>query len=429
MDCRILRQMMVKADGNVVCDDSNGYFINLGQVSDAPGWSVSQILTGGVYAHVRRSFSEDRVPWPGICETCDLFSKNGIARDTLAHRMRIMVEPTLHCRLACPTCKRGQESRRRGGSWNLSPDLFAALLKSCAKENILVEEVQYLGWGEPLLHAEFAELTRVARALAPAAVQEVTTTGNIEWHDGLAEISLDRIVVSCDGVRQDSYGKFRRNGDLAAVQAFMKHARAGLPPRTFLEWKYIVFDTNDTDEELLEAQRIAEAIGVDSLLFILTNSKNRSRRFDTGGLGSFPLKSSIASVMPAAAMMKTSWVGQILPEQSNLGEQRRATLYLDRATITESDLMVLEGWSLGADMNYVESIDLIIGNQVRSRTRTIHRRQDVLSANPGSEGPDSGFIIRFPIDTIPHEETLLFAVATKAGEQRFHAKVQFKRVA
>jgi hypothetical protein len=429
MDCRILRQMMVKADGNIVCDDSNGYFINLGQVSEAPGWSIAQVLTGGVYAHVRRSFSEGRVPWPGICETCDLFSQNGIPRDTLGQKTRIMVEPTLHCRLACPTCKRGQESRRRAGSWDLSPPLFAALLKSCAKENILVEEVQYLGWGEPLLHAGFAELTQIARSLAPAAVQEVTTTGNIEWHAGLGDVSLDRMVISCDGVRQESYEKFRRRSDLAAVQRFMKDARAGLPAHTFMEWKYIVFDSNDTDEELLEAQRIAEAIGVDSLLFILTNSKNRSQRFETGSLAAFPLKSSIASVMPAAAMMKTSWVGQVLPDESQLGAQRRATLYLDRATITESDVIVLEGWSLGADLNYVESIDLIVGNQVRSRTRTIHRRQDVLSANPGSEGPDSGFIMRFPTDAVPKEETFLFAVNTKAGEQRFHAKVQFKRVA
>jgi MoaA/NifB/PqqE/SkfB family radical SAM enzyme len=90
-----------------------------------------------------------------------------------------MVEPTLSCRLACPTCKRVQEANRRAGSWDLDPDLFAALLRSCARHNIVVEEIHYLGWGEPLLHTAFDRLTQIARELAPAAVQEVTTTGNI----------------------------------------------------------------------------------------------------------------------------------------------------------------------------------------------------------------------------------------------------------
>ena len=427
MDCRVLRQIMVKADGNLVCDDSNGYFINLGQVSHAPGWSIAQVLTGGVYAHVRRSFSEGRVPWPSVCETCDLFSKHASPRDTLDRKMRVMVEPTLHCRLACPTCKRGQEAKRRGGAWDLSPELLSALLTSCAKENISVEEIHYLGWGEPLLHSEFDRLTQVARALAPSAVQEVTTTGNVEFHDGLKNASLDRVVISCDGVQQDSYAKFRRQGHLPTVFQFMRDARAGLARRTVMEWKYIVFENNDSDEELLEAQRLAEEFDVDSLLFILTNSKNRSPRFNTGNLGAFPMRSSIATVMPAAALMKTGWVGQVVSEDSKLGAQRRATLYLDRCTITESNLMVVEGWALAADLGYVDRVELIIGNQVRSRVRTMHRRPDVLSAFPGAAGPDSGFLIRFPIEAVRREETLVLAVATQNGEQRFHAKVQFRK--
>lgn len=433
MDCRILRQLMLKSDGNLVCDDSNGYYITLGEVSTAAGWSIAQVLAGGVYGHVRRSFAEGRVPWPSVCETCDLFSRNGMPRDTLGSRVRVMVEPTLHCGLACPTCKRVQEAGRRAGGWTLEPERFAALLKSCAKERLAVEEIQYLGWGEPLLHPQFDRLTEVAREHAPAATQEVTTTGNVAFHDGLRAAKLDRVVISCDGVRQDTYQTFRRKGRLATVMQFMRDARAGFAARPWLEWKYIVFDHNDSDAEIAEAQTLAEELGVDSILFILTNSKNRSTRFDAAGIDEFPIRSPIASVMPAAAMMKTGWTGTVVAEDSSLGAGDKAMLHLDRCTVTESDIVVLEGWSLAADGGYVESIALLAGNRMRARVRTQHRRTDVARARPDAAGPDCGFLIRFPAGlmapgTSP-DATYVFLVTTAAGEQRFHARLRFERPA
>ena len=222
------------------------------------------------------------MPWPSICETCDLFSQHGVARDTLKSRMKVMVEPTLHCGLACPTCKRVQEGNRRAGSWNLEPDLFGALLRSCASLDSVVEDIRYLGWSEPLLHAEFDRLTQIARKYAVSATQEATTTGNLTFHDGLKAARLDRVVVSCDGVRLEGYQKFRRKGHLPTVMRFIRDAKTGFAARPLMEWKYIVFEHNDSDEEIGEAQRLAESIGMDSILFILTNSKNRSLRFTSG---------------------------------------------------------------------------------------------------------------------------------------------------
>ncbi|CAN2533020.1 hypothetical+protein [Methylocapsa aurea] len=426
MDCRILRQLMLKADGHLVCDDSNGYFINLGVVSTTRGWSVAQVLTGAAYSHIRTSFEEGRIPWRDICDSCDLFSKDGIARDTLDRRIRIMIEPTLSCRLGCPTCKRGLEAGRRSGDWDLDPTLFQSLLQSCATQHIEVEEIQYLGWGEPLLHPAFDRLTQIARDYAPNACQEVTTTGNIDFHDGLPAAQIDRIVVSCDGVRQDAYEQFRRNGRLSDVFDFMRDAKQRFHSRPFVEWKYIVFSHNDSDAELVEAQALADQFAVDSLLFILTNSKNRSRRFDVDNIDDFPLRSNIASVVPAAARMKTSRSGALIPEGSALGDRPLATLFLDRCSITESDMAVLEGWTLDADKSYVESIDVIVGNQVRTRARTIHRRSDVVASRPDVEGPDCGFVLRFPLKRTVEEETFLFVVRTRAGDETFRAHIAFR---
>ncbi len=180
------------------------------------------------------------------------------------------------------------------------------------------------------------------------------------------------------------------------------------------------------DAELVEAQALADQFAVDSLLFILTNSKNRSRRFDVDNIDDFPLRSNIASVVPAAARMKTSRSGALIPEGSALGDRPLATLFLDRCSITESDMAVLEGWTLDADKSYVESIDVIVGNQVRTRARTIYRRSDVVASRPDVEGPDCGFVLRFPLKRTVEEETFLFVVRTRAGDETFRAHIAFR---
>ncbi len=75
MNCRILHALTLKSDGHIACADSNGYNIILGEVSDKSGWNVRTVLEGSVYQHVRRSFANGVVPWPGVCESCDLFMK------------------------------------------------------------------------------------------------------------------------------------------------------------------------------------------------------------------------------------------------------------------------------------------------------------------------------------------------------------------
>jgi hypothetical protein len=428
MDCRILRQIMLKADGHLVCDDSSGYFINLGEVSAAKSWSIGQVLGGAIYNHVRRSFAGGQVPWPGICETCDLFSRSIAPHDTLNHRIRIMIEPTLACGLACPTCKRRLEAGRRAGNWTLDPALLESLLASCARERIEVEEINYLGWGEPLLHPDFHKLTQIARTLAPHAVQEVTTTGNIVFHSGLENTELDRMVVSCDGVRQESYAAFRRNGFLPDVWQFMRTARARMSTRTFIEWKYILFEHNDSDEDLLHAQHLADEFGIDSLLFIITNSKWHSKRFGIHNINEFPLKSPITSVMPAAALQKLAFQGQIVENESLLGHQAVASLFVDSCSVTESQIMIIEGWALASDLSFVDYLELRRGVAEPIRLKPALRRMDVPATFPGAAGPDCGFSLRVPVDAAPTCETLDFLAVCAKGTQEFRAVICFHQM-
>lgn len=84
MDCRILRQITLKADGHLACDDSAGYGIDLGLVRAGGKWKLRDILEGPIYSHVRSSFQQGRTPWPTVCEGCDLLALGAAPNDILS---------------------------------------------------------------------------------------------------------------------------------------------------------------------------------------------------------------------------------------------------------------------------------------------------------------------------------------------------------
>jgi hypothetical protein len=96
------------------------------------------------------------------------------------------------------------------------------------------------------------------------------------------------VTFSIDGASQASYERYRRRGrfDVAIgnlrAMADEKH-RSGrdLP---FLNWRYILFTWNDSDEEMARARAIAAEVGVDRLCWELTDHPESaySRRFVPG---------------------------------------------------------------------------------------------------------------------------------------------------
>ncbi|QRE75210.1 radical SAM protein [Methylobacterium aquaticum] len=425
MDCRILRQLTLKADGHLSCDDSNGYYIHVGDVANKPGWSIKQVFGGAIYEHIRRSFQDGRVPWPGKCETCDCFSPHDRPSDTLESRVRIMVEPTLDCRLACPSCKRRQELGRRRSDDHLAPGLLGSLVRSCVRSGIAVDEVHYLGWGEPLLHPDFRELVETVRALSPGTIQEVTTTGNADFRASLGDTYIDRVVVSCDGVRQDEYRKYRINGSLEEALRFMREAKLHGHPDTFVEWKYILFDGNDHPDDLIQAQALAEEFGLDSLLFIVTNSKTRSLRYTNDTIAEIPIRWRRTRVSPAAAMMIGSRIsGHVDPARSQLGDKDNASLYIDECRVTRGNMLTVSGWSLGADGSYVDEVELTAGLH-RQVTQTGDLRHDVAAARSNAQGARCGFLFRVPLGEGPMPDALALTVKVRNHTQDFSAAVNW----
>ena len=179
---------------------------------------------------------------------------------------------------------------------------------------------------------------------------------------------------------------------------------------TFLEWKYILFEHNDSDEDILRAQEIAEDVGVDSLLFIITNSKWHSERFTVDHLNDLPLRSPIATVSPAAAMNAVAFDCRIVPDHTQgLG-------FIDKCTISVGKFLTVEGWALDESGAYASGVELLIDNAIRAKTRTTLRREDVLAAYPRSAGGRSGFMFRVPVNVDALPNSIKVRVSGASGE-------------
>ena len=114
----------------------------------------------------------------------------------------------------------------------------------------------------------------------PAAHTVITTHGNIPYRPWILTCGLDALRLSVDGAFPQNYAKYRVGGKLDTVLQLMRDVRdekARTGARLNVEWKYILFEWNDSDDELREAARLARELHV-SLRFCRTHSEGRSQR-------------------------------------------------------------------------------------------------------------------------------------------------------
>lgn len=126
----------------------------------------------------------------------------------------VSIEPNNTCNLQCSECPTGNKSlTREKGQINLAD--FDTLI------NHLPSTVFYVNLyfqGEPLLHSDIIEIIRKLKARH--IYVSLATNGhflNETLSRSLVDAGLDCIIVSLDGFDQDSYEKYRVNGDFHRV--------------------------------------------------------------------------------------------------------------------------------------------------------------------------------------------------------------------
>jgi hypothetical protein len=380
----------------------------LGQLED--GFSLRGLLDGPAYDHVRRELEAGRAPWPGICERCGFFRPHQPYRARTAHRITtFQVEPTLLCTLACPACSRAEQIRTRPGPKSLTLDRFERVLKSAVAEQIEIEWIEYCGQGEPLAHRGFHDFVAKVRQIMPQTRQRLITNGNYDYRNVMHDQHLDEIIVSCDGATAGSYPIYRKNGDFARVQAFIADA-AHATPRPTVVWKYILFDFNDSTAELQRAQQLAMDRGVDVLMFVVTHSAGRSRRYTASNLiellrltpfatvNTTPvLESTItAACSVARSDLRRTRVERLLDLTFSAlarlpAPARHAGLHVDETRVIASDAIHVRGWAHDGREPFERLTLTWNGREVGNALLGI-RRPDVLRAYSGLRSDRVGFV-------------------------------------
>ena len=187
----------------------------------------------------------------------------------------LTIEPTNLCNLHCPLCTTGsgEMARDRG---RMSLDTFQKII------DLIGEDIFFLlvyHQGEPYMNKNFFDIVKLAKQ---KNIYVTTSTNGHYFTDQNIEKTinsgLDSMIVSLDGITQDTYQKYRVGGQLERVLegtknliAAKKRSRSHIPN---VALQFLVMKHNE--HEIPELKKLADQLGVDRLL--IKNIEIRSLR-------------------------------------------------------------------------------------------------------------------------------------------------------
>jgi hypothetical protein len=203
---------------------------------------------------------------------------------------RLYVECTAACNISCyKACcapETGITRTRQAGM--LDFDLFTRVIDEAGPA---LARVDFFNYGEAFLHKRAVEMCEYIKGRFPD-IYLYTSTNGLALGDArarqLVHSGIDEVTFSIDGATPETYVQYRQRGDfhkaLATLAAMADEKRAAQRDVPFLNWRYILFRWNDSDEEMDRARQLAAEIGVDRLCWELTDHPEDafSRRFLPG---------------------------------------------------------------------------------------------------------------------------------------------------
>jgi len=174
----------------------------------------------------------------------------------------LMIEPTNVCNLKCPLCPSGNGTLTRQKGF-MDFDLFTKIIDEVAGKVFMI-----LLWnqGEPFLHPRISEM--ISYASERGLFILISTNGNTKLDcKRIVASGLDSMIFSLDGADQETYNKYRVNGELGKVLqnvkilAEEKIRQSSSTP--LLTWQFIVMRHNE--HQLNEIKHLSDVSGADKL--------------------------------------------------------------------------------------------------------------------------------------------------------------------
>lgn len=178
----------------------------------------------------------------------------------------LSVEPTTACNLSCPECPSGLKSFTRP-TGTIKLDFFKETIDAVYKELIYLS---FYFQGEPFLHKGFLDMVRYASS---KGIYTATSTNAHFFTDEVArktvESGIDRLIISIDGITQETYEQYRVGGQVSKVVEAAKYIikwKKLLKSKTpLVVFQFLVVRPNE--HQINDVKILAKEIGVDDVWF------------------------------------------------------------------------------------------------------------------------------------------------------------------
>ena len=284
--------MVLLCDGRLVCGCADPYGRRV--LGDTKTDSVSAVWTGATATTLRRDLNAGGSKFCGDCPLKLPLKKDDVppVRDVNVPSLpsRLYIECTAACNISCAQAccapETGITRTRHAGM--LDFELFRRIVDEAGPSLVRVD---FFNYGEAFLHKRAVEMCEYIKSRCPHIYLYTSTNGlafSEEQVRRLVRSGIDEVTFSIDGATPESYVKYRRRGDFDKAVRNLRHAvdekRSTGRDVPFINWRYILFTHNDSDEEMQRARELATDIGVDRLCWELTDHPEDlfSRRFLPG---------------------------------------------------------------------------------------------------------------------------------------------------
>ena len=203
---------------------------------------------------------------------------------------RLVIEPSARCNLSCRGCMQSRKdipSYRQGSLLDL--DACARWLMPRLGD---IEAIRLYNYGETFMHKGAMGFVETVKRANPALHLDIATNALLldtpEKRRRLVASGVDVLYFSIHGGSQRSVEPYMTEAfsfdRVCSILADIAACRAALGRRTpRLVWKYLLFAWNDAPEETGAAQRLADELGLDAIIFQLPGFPPPSPRYKADG--------------------------------------------------------------------------------------------------------------------------------------------------
>jgi len=279
-------------DGRMVCGCADPYAKRV--LGDTRTTAVADIWRGPVASQLRADINAGG---SSFCGDCPL--KLPLAPDEAPPQRdlnvaaipgRLYIECTAACNISClQACcapETGITRTRQAGM--LDFDVFTRVVDEAGPS---LGRIDFFNYGEAFLHKRAVEMCEYIKTRFPHIYLYTSTNGlafTEEKVRQLAHSGIDEVTFSLDGASQDTYVRYRQRGNfekaIGNLRALLDEKAKSGRDVPFVNWRYILFNWNDHDEEMARARQMAADLGVDRLCWEITDHPEDgfSRRFAPG---------------------------------------------------------------------------------------------------------------------------------------------------